>query len=344
MSSSAAGRDLVVEPVAGWRVWRLTSVGGEVRLAAVARRSVWPPLRPMGATCPHHDPDDVPGADCMCGLYAASTLRALARAGVLANRHVGAVGSIEMWGRVVEHSRGTRAALAYPSRLRLVCGSCLAERRGPVDPIEVVVRGEDLDPVCARHLGPGEHGRPAADVQQEVLGAYAVEVLPPQTALAGLRPRAGSAVILRRLDALPRIPGRFRSAARGAVAIVTVLALGVAFSTIQRPDRVAALVSPSARSVAAGATSGVATDRGGTAVAPASVPQQQALPVICGVVAAGEIQRTACRQGRADAFGITSSPPAPRSSCEGELQVYTRAGSRSVCWLVDPRAIRGLDR
>ena len=341
MSSSVAGGDLVVEPVAGWRVWRLTSVSGEVRLAAVARGSVWPVRRPMGATCPQHAEDEVPGADCMCGLYAASTLRALARAGVLANRHVGVVGSIDMWGRVIEHDRGTRAALAYPSRLRLVCGPCLAERRGPVDPVEVVTRGEDLEPVCARHLDPGERGRPAAEVQQELLGAYAVEVLPTQAVLAGLRPRRGSAAVLRRLDALPRIPERFRTAARTAVAIVTVLALGVALSTMQGPDRTGlALASPASSFVA----DQVMTDRGGIVGAPASAPQLQQLPVVCAVVAGGEMQRTACRQGRADAFGIISSPPAPRSTCEGELQVYTHGGRRSVCWLVDPGAIGDLDR
>lgn len=340
MSSSAAGRDLVVEPVAGWRVWRLTSADGEVRLAAVARGSVWPVRGPMRATCPHHAEDEVPGADCMCGLYAASTLRALARAGVLANRHVGVVGSIDMWGRVVEHDRGTRAALAYPSRLRLVCGPCLAERRGPVDPVEVVARGEDLEPVCARHLDPGERGRPATEVQQELLGAYAVEVLPTETALAGLRPRRGSAAVLRRLDALPRIPERFRTAARTAAAIVTVLALGIALSTIQRPGHEVRAASPRA-SVAADR---VMTDRGGNVGAPASAPQLQQLPVMCGVVAGGQIQRTACREGRADAFGIISAPPAPRSTCEGESQVYTRGAGRSVCWLVDPGAIGGLDR
>jgi len=340
MSSSAAGRDLVVEPVAGWRIWRLTSADGEVRLAAVARGSVWPVRGPMRAMCPHHAEDEVPGADCMCGLYAASTLRALARAGVLANRHVGVVGSIDMWGRVVEHDRGTRAALAYPSRLRLVCGPCLAERRGPVDPVEVVARGEDLEPVCARHLDPGERGRPAAEVQQDLLGAYAVEVLPTETALAGLRPRRGSAALLRRLDALPRIPERFRTAARTAAAIVTVLALGIALSTIQRPGREVRAASPRA-SVAA---DHVMTDRGGNVGAPASAPQLQQLPVMCGVVAGGQIQRTACREGRADAFGIISAPPAPRSTCEGESQVYTRGAGRSVCWLVDPGAIGGLDR
>jgi hypothetical protein len=330
MSSSTAGRDVVVEPVAGWRVWRLTSVGGEVRLAAVARGSVWPPLRPMGASCPQHAEGEVPGADCMCGLYAASTLQALGRAGVLANRHVGVVGSIEMWGRVVEHDRGTRSALAYPSRLLLVCGPCLSERRGPVPPVEVVVRGADLAPVCARHLGPGERGRPAAEVEQELLGAYAVEVLPTQTAVTGLRPRRGSAAALRLIDALPRIPERFRSAVRAGVAVVTVLALAVALSTSDRPEPDRAVPSlPSG-----GGSAANETDRGGTARAPASVPQQQQLPVLCGIVEGGVIQRTACRAGRADAFGITSTPPAPPSSCDGESEVYTRGGGGSVCWLV----------
>jgi hypothetical protein len=340
--SGSSGRDLVVEPVAGWRVWRLTSVGGELRIAAVARGSVWPVRRPMRARCPEHRGDDVPGADCMCGLYATSTLRALARAGVLANPQVGVVGSVEAWGRVVEHDRGTRSALAYPSRLRLVCGACLAERRGPVDPVEVVVRGADLAPVCARHVGPGERGRPAAEVQEELLGAYAVEVLPAATAVAGLRHRRGSAVALRLLDALPRIPERFRSPARAVVAVVIVLALAVALST-DRPERTPEGAAP-VPAIAGGAPDGSPDVSDGQPAAAVPQEQQRLHAVICGVVEGGEIQRVACRVRHADAFGMTSTPAASRSTCREPYELYDRERSFSVCWFVDPDALARLER
>jgi hypothetical protein len=279
----------------------------------------------------------------MCGLYATSTLRALARAGVLANPQVGVLGSVETWGRVVEHERGTRSALAYPSRLRLVCGPCLAERRGPVDPIEVVARGADLAPVCARHLGPGERGRPAAEVQEELLGAYAVEVLPAATALAGLRHRRGSAAPLRLLDAVPRIPERFRTSARAGVAIVTVLALAVALSTDRPPDRQASeAAAPGTPVSRPAATASPDLDVAGQP--PAAVPQEQQRQhaMICGVVEGGVIQRVACRQSHADAFGVTSTPAAPPSTCPEPYELYHRTRASSVCWYVDPRALAHL--
>ena len=212
MSSSAAGRDLVVEPVSGWRVWRLTSVNGEVRLTAVARGS--------GGRCAAHG-GDLSAARRGRGAgrrLHVRAVRGLDAAGARARRRPGEPArrgrrSIDMWGRVVEHDRGTRAALAYPSRLRLVCGPCLAERRGPVDPVEVVDRGEDLEPVCARHLDRRPRpprGRGPAGAARRVRGRGP----PGPTALAGLRPRRGSAAVLRRLDALPQIPERFRTAAR----------------------------------------------------------------------------------------------------------------------------------
>jgi hypothetical protein len=343
--STPAGGDVVLEPVAGWRVWRLTSVGGEVRIAAVARGSVWPVRVPMRGRCPEHPDDEVPGADCMCGLYASSSLRALARAGVLANPQVGVVGSVETWGRVVEHDRGTRSALAYPSRMRLVCGACLAERRGPVEPVEVVRRGADLAPVCARHLGPGERGRPAAEVQEELLGAYAVEVLPAATALDGLRHRRGSAAALRLLDAVPRIPERFRTPARGAAAIVTVLALAVALSTEHRPDPPSSAAAAPASPISSLAAA-ASPDLDVAGQPPAAVPQQQQRlhALICGVVEGGLIQRVASRARHADAFGMTSTPAAPRPTCREPYELYDRERTWSVCWYVDPEALARLER
>lgn len=339
MESPQANVDLEIEPVDGYRVWRLTGEGEETRLTAVTRRTIWPALEPMRATCPQHPPGEVPGSDCMCGLYAASSLRSLVRAGVLQHPTVGAVGAIAMWGRVVEHDRGVRSSLAYPARIRLVCGRCLSERRGPVDPLRVVSRDGQPVPLCAAHLGSEEAGVPAADVEAHLLGAYAVELMPAEIAVAGLGHSRVAAAILRRLDGAPRIPQRLRVPVRiaGIVAAVAILTLGAV--ALPRTARGPATAAPARAISAAPALSG---SRRPTATPPSAVSKTRLPGVMCGVVADGVIHEVACRAGRADAVGVTSSPPAARSSCGGEYEWFTRGHAWSACWFVDPAALRRL--
>jgi hypothetical protein len=343
MDVPSAVEDLALDPVVGYRVWRLAGEGTAIRLAAVTRRTLWPVLEPMRATCPQHPPGEVPGSDCMCGLYAASSLRSLERAGVMQHRTVGVLGAISMWGRVVEHSRGVRSSLAYPARVRLVCGPCLSERRGPVDPVEVVSREGRPVPLCVRHLGPQERGRPAGDVEAGLLAAYAVDLLPTEAARRGLGHRPIAAAILRRLDAAPRLPERLRTPARAVTIAATALLLTLgAISTVRpRPpevpvDAAATAITPPVPSPVLPASRGAgALASGGTRII--------RLPgVVCGLISGGGIQEVACREGPADAFGIVSAPPASRGSCDGALEWYTHGRTWSACWFVDAGAIREL--
>ena len=341
MDVPSAVEDLALDPVVGYRVWRLAGEGTAIRLAAVTRRTIWPVREPMRARCPQHPPGEVPGSDCMCGLYAASSLRSLERAGVMQHPTVGALGAISMWGRVVEHERGVRSSLAYPARVRLVCGPCLSERRGPVDPVEVVSREGQPVPLCAGHLGPQEHGRTAADVETGLLAAYAVDLLPAEAARRGVGHGPIAAAILRGLDAAPRLPERLRAPARAVTiaAAALLLTLG-ALSTIRSQEQVA--VDAAATSVTPAPSPVVRASRG-AAGARASAATGIRLPgVVCGVVEGGGIQEVACREGPADAFGIFSSPPASRSSCAGAFQWYTHGPTCSACWFVDAGAFREL--
>jgi hypothetical protein len=97
------------------------------------------------------------------------------------------LGTVAMWGRVVEHAAGYRAEYAYPQRLRLVCFICFW-REGPDHgpDCEVVARrrGGRLVPLCARDLElcrrygyPTRRLLPARAVEQQLLSAYAVDVL-----------------------------------------------------------------------------------------------------------------------------------------------------------------------
>src|SRR5206468_9312394 len=69
----------VVEPIVGWRLWRIAERGGSARLRSLFVHDVWPYLEPLQARCavprlsrrrrPPHDP---PVTDCDCGIYATS--------------------------------------------------------------------------------------------------------------------------------------------------------------------------------------------------------------------------------------------------------------------------------
>ena len=147
-SPQPADPPLSLEPVVGWRAWRLRRVGGVLTLVSLTRDDRWAPNDAMEATCPRHR--DGPTEGCSCGLYAASSPRNLAHSGVL-GMDICVVGAIAMWGTVVEHARGARSQYAYPARLRLVCGRCLQAGAGAVDPTGVLETGGASTALCAEH-------------------------------------------------------------------------------------------------------------------------------------------------------------------------------------------------
>ena len=122
-----------------------------------------------------------PMVGCTCGVHATNDPRRLAR-GV---HGAGVIGRVAMWGRVIEHTHGWRAELAYPWQLRLICARCLRSRRFPGVAIVVAGDGEWPRPLCADH-GATVAGRAveARDVEAALLDRYGVEVL-PQEMLAG---------------------------------------------------------------------------------------------------------------------------------------------------------------
>jgi hypothetical protein len=179
------------EPILGWRAWRLhRNDAGALRIAPTTPRADWEPAVAMHARCSgahtrmymvfnpeleaaHRSPE--PG--CTCGLHAMKEPRRLARG----NRGAGVVGRVAMWGRVLEHSRGFRAEFAYPSRLRLICSTCLARRRFPGAPDRVFDLGGWLRPLCAEHASRFRASSPWTDplaIEGELLDTYGIEVLP----------------------------------------------------------------------------------------------------------------------------------------------------------------------
>jgi hypothetical protein len=102
------------------------------------------------------------------------------------------IGTVALWGRVVEHDHGYRAEFGYPQRLRLVCHVCIWRyglHQAGCDVVARMGRGR-LVPLCADHLDLSlrcglrfRSVEPAQDVQGALLGEYAVDPLPvPQLA------------------------------------------------------------------------------------------------------------------------------------------------------------------
>jgi hypothetical protein len=117
-----------IEPVVGWRSWLVVHEGGEFRLRSVLYDALWLPRRELIARCLHrrltlpwrkrieHAP---PARSCACGIYAArdpeealSYIDGRSWGDVLSVHRV--IGTVSLWGRVVECERGWRASYAYP--------------------------------------------------------------------------------------------------------------------------------------------------------------------------------------------------------------------------------------
>jgi hypothetical protein len=128
-----------------------------------------------------------PVAGCTCGIYASSSLRTLVTS-TPAMPAVSAVGTVALWGRVIEHERGWRAEYAYPDRLTLVCVVCLQEGSGVGEPAFVVAEPVRTGPypavaVCRDHAASvtavGHRVMsPAAVVRSALLDHYAVDLMP----------------------------------------------------------------------------------------------------------------------------------------------------------------------
>jgi hypothetical protein len=183
-------RPLSADPLVGWRIWRLERREGVLTLVSMTRALAWPHREAMRARCGRFQRHAAPDLSCRCGIYATGSARTLARSGVF-DADTAVVGTAALWGTVVDHELGARAEYAYPARLRLVCGPCLAAGLGAVDPVAVIPCGEAMLPRCERHLpieGNG-HGAsvPADPVREELLGVYAVEALPAERVARSLR-------------------------------------------------------------------------------------------------------------------------------------------------------------
>jgi hypothetical protein len=114
------------EPLRGWRLWAVEDVRGSARLRSLYQRCIWPTRAPIAASCRaqrfrawHRAPHESPVDTCSCGIYAvgADRIRRLWRDSQLPPGVSLVVGTVSLWGGVVECEHGWRAGFAYPREI-----------------------------------------------------------------------------------------------------------------------------------------------------------------------------------------------------------------------------------
>lgn len=105
------------------------------------------------------------------------------------------MGTVALWGTIVEHALGYRARSGYPLQLCLVCSACFSQL-GPWRsraPVAVAALGRRRSmPLCEGHLGTAfgvglsmQRLTPANDALDTLLDIYGVEELSFPDAIIG---------------------------------------------------------------------------------------------------------------------------------------------------------------
>jgi hypothetical protein len=325
--------------VDGWRAWSVVERGGELLLSSLTRAEDWEPSAPFVAACDRrtHTP---PRRDCSCGVYAAADPEELAGLGRIAGA---AIGQVSLWGRIAEHSRGYRAATAYPARLRLVCVTCLGQGAGvPATRIDRDASSprSRLVPLCETHT-EGRALPPAGPFEERLLATYRVELVPDGT-----------------LDRIRR-DHHVERAQRGArrrltIAAAAVLSLMVVFAVFRWRDQNAAVSAAAAASSSytfrdlpsPEANDGIKLpfDRTseGLVFSPRIrilllTPDQFAAPR-CGIIRPNDVVPAECADPLADVFIDDVGPAGAdrEGTCSDSTVVRTTHAGRVFCWRLLP--------
>jgi hypothetical protein len=128
-----SSRDLVGEPLRGWRGWLVVETRDGPALASWCMGALWPARRALQARCGQHG--SRPVAHHLCGIHAfdardealaylESTHETPPRLFVRRPQHALGIafGRVSGWGRAVAHTRGWRSEFAYPFDLQLLKG------------------------------------------------------------------------------------------------------------------------------------------------------------------------------------------------------------------------------
>lgn len=123
-----------VECITAWRAWDVDQTLEGLRLSSVGKTTRWEPRQPFNATCvrtstgfagffgePLDSSHRAPAFDCACGIWGfkdRATL--LSKLSAHHSEIVKVIGTVSLWGTVVETEFGWRAQHGYPAQLYLL--------------------------------------------------------------------------------------------------------------------------------------------------------------------------------------------------------------------------------
>jgi hypothetical protein len=128
------------EPTLGWRAWHVVETSQGLRLSSVLYPTLWAPRHEEVAVCRPFEraegetpPHPAPHARCGCGIYASKTPGPVISY-VHGNGGGGqplfrVMGTVALWGTVIEGEHGYRASHAYPARLYIPVNRIQGSRR-----------------------------------------------------------------------------------------------------------------------------------------------------------------------------------------------------------------------
>lgn len=112
-----------LSPVVGFREWGVKYIKGEFYLASYNNGLVWPYHKEFQAVCLDHfysqqPHNSIPFYRGVCGIYALKERTSL-HVGMpcCTERMIFIGGSVDLWGKIIEHKNGYRAQYAYPNTL-----------------------------------------------------------------------------------------------------------------------------------------------------------------------------------------------------------------------------------
>jgi hypothetical protein len=111
----------LIEPIYGWRAWRIARTVDGLRLSSIIYDDLWAPNAAFAAICHARSHSTcAPDATCACGVYASRSSSDATRYATGRNdsSFIGrAIGIVALWGLVFAGSGGWRASFGYPKRL-----------------------------------------------------------------------------------------------------------------------------------------------------------------------------------------------------------------------------------
>lgn len=200
----------LVEPVVGWRVWKVwTPLPGSdacPTLGSVILDMPWVPRRKIAAEHSFDLGEKCRGileSDCSCGIYAfkhpADAFTYLMK---VRDRQLGmsvevALGTVSLWGKVIECERGFKGQFAYPRHIYLpVTISRFVAKVSSAFGVAVGVYVPMFNGQPGLAVSPGDGGKDSQMLQLENHDRFWFENIPIEVGFYGLMASAGPADLM----------------------------------------------------------------------------------------------------------------------------------------------------